>query len=59
MREDLVHRLLALDVDVPIANKTETDGCIPSDLGTGTTAEIEEERRLLYVAGRRAILWQA
>jgi DNA helicase II / ATP-dependent DNA helicase PcrA len=26
------------------------DGCIPSDLGTGTTAEIEEERRLLYVA---------
>ena len=26
------------------------DGCIPSDLATGTTAEIEEERRLLYVA---------
>jgi DNA helicase II / ATP-dependent DNA helicase PcrA len=25
------------------------DGCIPSDLGVGTTAEIEEERRLLYV----------
>jgi len=21
------------------------DGCMPSDLGTGTTAEIEEERR--------------
>jgi DNA helicase-2/ATP-dependent DNA helicase PcrA len=30
------------------------DGCIPSDLGTGTTAEIEEERRLLYVALTRA-----
>jgi len=27
------------------------DGCIPSDLGAGTTAELEEERRLLYVAG--------
>ncbi len=26
------------------------DGCIPSDLGVGTTQEIEEERRLLYVA---------
>jgi DNA helicase-2/ATP-dependent DNA helicase PcrA len=24
------------------------DGCIPSDLGTETSAEIEEERRLLY-----------
>jgi len=30
------------------------DGCIPADLGTGTTAEIEEERRLLYVAMTRA-----
>jgi DNA helicase-2/ATP-dependent DNA helicase PcrA len=30
------------------------DGCIPSDLGTGTTAETEEERRLLYVAMTRA-----
>ncbi|WP_406856721.1 ATP-dependent helicase [Alsobacter sp. KACC 23698] len=30
------------------------DGCFPSDLGTGTTAEIEEERRLLYVAMTRA-----
>jgi len=30
------------------------DGCIPSDLGTGQTAEIEEERRLLYVAMTRA-----
>jgi len=30
------------------------DGCIPSDLSTGTSAEIEEERRLLYVAMTRA-----
>jgi DNA helicase-2/ATP-dependent DNA helicase PcrA len=30
------------------------DGCIPSDLGVGTTADIEEERRLLYVAMTRA-----
>jgi ATP-dependent DNA helicase UvrD/PcrA len=30
------------------------DGCIPSDLATGTDAEIEEERRLLYVAMTRA-----
>jgi len=30
------------------------DGCIPSDMGTGTTEEVEEERRLLYVAMTRA-----
>jgi len=30
------------------------DGCLPSDLATGTAAEIEEERRLLYVAMTRA-----
>jgi len=30
------------------------DGCIPSDLATGSPQEIEEERRLLYVAMTRA-----
>ena len=30
------------------------DGCMPSDLATGTAEEIEEERRLLYVAMTRA-----
>jgi DNA helicase II / ATP-dependent DNA helicase PcrA len=29
------------------------DGCMPSDLGVGTSAEIEEERCLLYVAMTR------
>ncbi len=30
------------------------DGCLPSDLGVGQSAEEEEERRLLYVAMTRA-----
>jgi len=30
------------------------DGCLPSDLAAGTSEEIEEERRLLYVAMTRA-----
>lgn len=30
------------------------DGCMPADLATGSAAEIEEERRLLYVACTRA-----
>ena len=30
------------------------DGCIPSDMATGSTADIDEERRLLYVAMTRA-----
>lgn len=30
------------------------DGCLPSDLATGSELEIEEERRLLYVAMTRA-----
>jgi len=30
------------------------DGCIPSDLGTGESEDIEEERRLLHVAMTRA-----
>ena len=30
------------------------DGCMPSEMATGSAAEIEEERRLLYVAMTRA-----
>ena len=30
------------------------DGCIPSDMATGSTEQIEEERRLLYVAMTRS-----
>jgi DNA helicase-2/ATP-dependent DNA helicase PcrA len=30
------------------------DGCIPSDMATGAPAQIEEERRVLYVAMTRA-----
>jgi DNA helicase-2/ATP-dependent DNA helicase PcrA len=30
------------------------DGCLPSDMATGSEMEIEEERRLLYVAMTRA-----
>jgi DNA helicase-2/ATP-dependent DNA helicase PcrA len=30
------------------------DGCLPSDMATGSPMEIEEERRLLYVAMTRA-----
>ena len=30
------------------------DGCLPSDLATGSTPEIEEERRVLYAAMTRA-----
>ena len=34
-----------------------TDGNIPSDMATGSVDEIEEERRLLYVAMTRAKQW--
>jgi mono/diheme cytochrome c family protein len=30
------------------------DGCLPADMATGSRAELEEERRLLYVAMTRA-----
>ncbi len=33
------------------------DGCLPADLATGDAEQIEEERRLLYVAMTRARQW--
>ena len=42
---------LEFDVDYVIH---AADGNIPSDMATGSSAEIEEERRLLYVARPRA-----
>ncbi|HYX83266.1 MAG TPA: ATP-dependent helicase [Gemmatimonadales bacterium] len=33
------------------------DGCIPSDMATGSKEELDEERRLLYVALTRAKDW--
>ena len=30
------------------------DGCIPSDMSSGSAAQLDEERRLLYVAMTRA-----
>ena len=41
-------------VEIGVCAECVVDGCIPSDLATGTSAEIEEERRLLYVAMTRA-----
>jgi hypothetical protein len=43
----------AIVVDEGAAKRADNvvDGGMPSDLGVGTTAELEEERRLLYDAG--------
>ena len=41
-------------MEVGLRASNVVDGCMPSDLGAGTTAELEEERRLLYVAMTRA-----
>lgn len=38
----------------PVFVLNTVDGCIPADLASGSKAEIEEERRLLYVAMTRA-----
>ena len=37
-----------------VALLNAVDGCLPSDLSTGSGAQLEEERRLLYVAMTRA-----
>ena len=46
-RTTLLCRALGLKLNV-------VDGCISSDMATGKAEEIEEERRLLYVAMTRA-----
>jgi DNA helicase II / ATP-dependent DNA helicase PcrA len=48
-----IHSAKGLEWDVVYVLNV-VDGCIPSDMATGTPEEIEEERRLLYVAMTRA-----
>ena len=48
-----IHSAKGLEWDV-VYLLNVVDGCIPSDMATGTPQEIEEERRLLYVAMTRA-----
>jgi len=48
-----IHSAKGLEWDVVYVLNV-VDGCIPSDMATGTPQEIEEERRLLYVAMTRA-----
>ena len=48
-----IHSAKGLEWDV-VYLLNAVDGCIPSDMATGTPQEIEEERRLLYVAMTRA-----
>lgn len=48
-----IHSAKGLEWDVVFVLNV-VDGCIPSDMATGTPQEIEEERRLLYVAMTRA-----
>jgi len=47
-----IHSAKGQEWDVVYVLNT-VDGCIPSDMATGTPEEIEEERRLLYVAMTR------
>jgi ATP-dependent DNA helicase UvrD/PcrA len=51
-----IHSAKGLEWDV-VYVLNAVDGCIPSDMATGTPQEIEEERRLLYVAMTRARLF--
>src|SRR6266516_4256991 len=48
-----IHSAKGLEWDV-VYMLNVVDGCIPSDMATATPEEIEEERRLLYVAMTRA-----
>jgi DNA helicase-2/ATP-dependent DNA helicase PcrA len=48
-----IHSAKGMEWDV-VYVLNAVDGCIPSDMAAGTPQEIEEERRLLYVAMTRA-----
>ena len=48
-----IHSAKGCEWDVVIVIHA-SDGCLPADMSTGTPEEIEEERRLLYVAMTRA-----
>jgi DNA helicase-2/ATP-dependent DNA helicase PcrA len=48
-----IHSAKGLEWDA-VTLLNAVDGCIPSDLATGDVEDIEEERRLLYVALTRA-----
>jgi DNA helicase II / ATP-dependent DNA helicase PcrA len=56
-----IHSAKGCEWDVVIVIHA-ADGCLPSDMATGTAEEVEEERRLAYVAMTRArdflyVLW--
>ena len=56
-----IHSAKGLEWDV-VCLIHAADGCLPSDMATGTAEEIGEERRLAYVALTRAkesvyVLW--
>lgn len=51
-----IHSAKGLEWDVVYVIHA-SDGNIPSDMSTGSSAEIEEERRLFYVALTRAKTW--
>jgi len=48
-----IHSAKGQELDVVFVLNV-TEGCIPSDMAAGSREQIEEERRLLYVAMTRA-----
>ena len=50
----VLHGETAVENRKTLVRRFLVDGCIPSDMATSNSAQIEEERRLLYVAMTRA-----